>query len=149
MLLFVDFDFGVRAQDEEFVAYDGVESSGTPRGETDDPNTSDSLESAVSGDEEGDLRQCILVSQIETYYPLDRSHVVIVGRGGRGTLLGTLRPSCWELPRSPSIALDTSRHTICAGETADLLVRGERCFIRSIETVESLEAAETLVSERN
>lgn len=93
-------------------------------------------------------RRCILVRNIDTYHPIDRNHVVIVGRGDGAVLLGTMRPSCWDIESSAAIALETAPISLCEGQTATLMVRGERCHIRTLEAVPSLEAAESLVAER-
>lgn len=108
---------------------------------------------AVSQDEEGaaaaEARRCLLVSQIDTYHPIDRNHVVIVGEGERIFLLGTMRPGCWDLASSHAIALESGPITLCEGYTATLRVRGGRCHIRTLEAVESVEAAESLAYRRN
>ena len=38
-------------------------------------------------------RTCMLVRAIDTYRPIDRNHVVIVERGERTFLLGTIQPA--------------------------------------------------------
>jgi hypothetical protein len=49
---------------------------------------------------------------------------------------------------SHAIALETAPISLCAGQTATLMVSGERCYVRTLEPVQSLEAAESLVEER-
>lgn len=92
--------------------------------------------------------RCILVRNIDTYRPIDRNHVVIVGRGDDAFLLGTMRPGCWDIQRSAAISIETAPISLCAGQTATLMVGGERCYIRTLEAVSSLKAAESLVQER-
>lgn len=106
----------------------------------------DTTEAAAASGEEP--RRCILVRNIDTYRPLDRNHVVIVGRGDDTFLLGTMRPGCWDIERSASISIETAPISLCAGQTATLIVGDERCYIRTLEAVSSLEAAESLVEER-
>jgi len=93
-------------------------------------------------------RRCILVRNIDTYRPIDRNHVVIVGRGEDTFLLGTMRPGCWDIVRSAAISIETAPISLCEGQTATLMVGSERCYIRTLEAVPSQEAAETLVEER-
>jgi hypothetical protein len=93
-------------------------------------------------------RRCMLVRNIDNYHPIDRNHVVIIGRGEDVFLLGTMRPGCWDIQSSHAIALETAPISLCEGQTATLMVSGERCFIRTLEAVTNLEAAETLVEQR-
>jgi len=92
---------------------------------------------------------CISVHAIDTYQPIDRNHIVIVGRGDRTLLLGTFHPGCWDIMRARLIALQTQSSPICAGQTAVLMVSGDRCYIRSLEAVDSVDAARALVEERS
>jgi len=93
-------------------------------------------------------RTCMLVRNIDTYHPIDRHHVVISDQGERTFLLGTFRPGCWDIMRSASIALETAPISLCEGQTATLMVSGERCYIRTLEAVESLEVGHALAEER-
>lgn len=102
-------------------------------------------DTAVATDE---MRRCILVRNIDTYHPIDRNHVVIVERGDDAFLLGTMRPGCWDIQRSAAISIETMPISLCEGQTATLLVGDERCYIRTLEAVPSVDAAESLVEER-
>lgn len=106
-------------------------------------------EPMVDGTSTDEPRTCMFVRNIETYRPLSRNHVVIVDQAEETFLLATLRPSCWEIMRSAAIALESGPISLCAGDAAVLQVRGERCYIRSLEAVLDMEAAETLVEQRS
>ena len=99
----------------------------------------------ASGEEPG---RCMFVRNIDNYHPIDRNHVVISDRGEHTFLLGTMRPGCWDIMHSIAIGLDTAPISLCAGQTATLLVGEDRCYIRTLEAVPSLEAAEALVEAR-
>lgn len=94
-------------------------------------------------------QRCILVRNIDTYRPIDRNHVVIVARGEEAFLLGTMQPGCWDIERSAAISIETAPISICEGQTATLMVRGERCYVRTLESVSSMESAESLVESRS
>lgn len=110
-------------------------------------DSSDDSMSATSG--AGDEpRRCMFVRNIDNYHPIDRNHVVISDRSEDTYLLGTMHPGCWDIMSSASIALHTAPISLCEGQTATLMVAGERCFIRTLEAVGSVEAAESLVEMR-
>jgi hypothetical protein len=109
-----------------------------------DDGAAASTEAAVSSSD----RRCIFVRDIDNYHPIDRNHVVISDRSERTHLLGTMRPGCWDIQHSTSIALETAPISLCEGQTATLMVSGERCYIRTLEAVSGVEAAEALVEER-
>jgi len=93
-------------------------------------------------------RRCMLVRNIDNYHPIDRNHVVIIDHSEDVFLLGTMRPGCWDIQSSHAIALETAPISLCEGQTATLTVTGECCFIRTLEAVSNVEAAETLVDQR-
>ena len=96
-----------------------------------------------------EARRCMLVRNIQDYHVIDRHHVVFSDRGEDTFLLGTMQPGCWDLQSSFAIALETPPITLCEGDMATLRVRDEVCHVNRIEAVESVEAAEALVSERS
>ncbi len=93
-------------------------------------------------------RQCMLTRTVNNFHVIDRHHVVLMDRHEETFLLGTIRPGCWDLQRSPAIAIEGPSVSVCAGGTAILRVMDERCHIVRLEAVTSVDAAVSLVEER-
>jgi len=93
-------------------------------------------------------RNCIHVSSINGFNPIDRKHLTI-SAGANKTYLVTLFHRCHELKWSEKIAISASSSWTCSNSRDKIIVDGERCLISRIEKVDNRAAAKELVEERN
>lgn len=104
---------------------------------------------AMAQDEAEDGPRCVRVTNINGYSVIDRQHVVFRGGASRH-YLATLRSRCPDL--NFGIQLATSfgdSATICPPVTEYITPdSGFRCYIDTIEEVESVDAARSLIEER-
>ena len=94
---------------------------------------------------------CFLVRDIDDFDALSDELVFVEGRGDENYLL-TMWNGCFGLRGAVGIAVSSPMSRVCSTSGAEIRYRGlgrlEVCRIRTVEAVESKEAAEALLEQR-
>ncbi|PIW31555.1 MAG: hypothetical protein COW29_01445 [Rhodobacterales bacterium CG15_BIG_FIL_POST_REV_8_21_14_020_59_13] len=98
---------------------------------------------------EADTPRCVRLVQINGYSVIDREHVVFNGGASRH-YLATLRHSCPDLRFGIQLATSFGENATLCPPVVEFITpdNGFRCAIDTVEEVDSVDAARTLIAER-
>ena len=99
------------------------------------------------------VNECLRPNRINGFTSIDKLHVVLLERPGNRDWLVTTKGGCHELDTATSISV-SARATSCIRRFDQLIApeagnsRVDRCIIDSLEVVENVEIARTLIQSR-